>query len=357
MIHALTGGGAERVMVTLMNAFVEKGYDISLLTDTDTPFAYEISSKIHLYNITEGYPHNENSFARKVQRYIRKLYNIRKTANRVGPDVVISFLCEMNYDVIAANLLSGRKIVCSEHTNILYKFPRRVRALRNIFYPLASCVTVLTKHDYSIWKNKFSNCVYMPNPIGLKPPGQNAKEKFVLSAGRVSNWWHKGFDNLLRSWGLICRNHPDWSLCIAGGGDEDSMNHLKRLSEEYLCTNVHFLGFRSDIADLMRRASIFCLSSRIEGLPMVLIEAMNAGCCCVSFDCTTGPREIITHGKDGVLVEDQNINAFSEQLDLVIQNDKLRETLSSKATYAIEKYSTECIVNRWVILLNKVILR
>lgn len=357
MIHALTGGGAERVMVTLMNAFVERGYDVNLLTNTKIPSAYNLSSQVILHNLTEGFPEKENNFYRKLQRYYHKLRNIRKTSYQVNPDVIISFLCEMNYDVIAANIFTGRKIVCSEHTNILYKFPRRVRLLRCILYPYASCVTVLTRHDYSIWKNKFANCVYMPNPIEVKQFGCKNKEKFILSAGRVSVWRTKGFDNLLRSWGLICRNHPEWSLCIAGGGDEDSMNYLKKLSEENSCTNVCFLGFRSDIADLMRRASIFCLSSRQEGLPMVLIEAMNAGCCCVSFDCTTGPREIITHGKDGLLVEDQNIEALSEQLDLVMQNDSLRKMLSSKAASAVEKYSTERIVNRWEILLNKVIMR
>ena len=124
---------------------------------------------------------------------------------------------------------------------------------------------------------------------------------------------------------------------------------------EYNCTNYEFLGFRSDINDLMLSSAVFCLSSRFEGLPMVLIEAMNSGCCCVSFDCFTGPSEIIRNGKNGVLVESQNVIEMAGALRQVMNNETLRHHFSEMAPQSVKQYSSERVLRRWKILFDKIL--
>ena len=119
--------------------------------------------------------------------------------------------------------------------------------------------------------------------------------------------------------------------------------------------NVAFLGFRIDIATLMQKSAIFALSSRFEGLPMALLEAMQAGCCCVSFDCETGPNEIIQNEVNGLLVPAQNIDRLADALEKVISEQKLREYFSSKARDAVDcKYSEDYVMTRWNNLFSKI---
>lgn len=195
----------------------------------------------------------------------------------------------------------------------------------------------------------------MPNPTSVTEIYKDItnREKIVLAVGTVTSWKIKGFDNLIRCWGKICNNFPNWKLCIAGNYDDYSFQFLQNLSKENQCVNIEFLGFRKDIHELMRTSAIFCLSSRVEGLPMVLIEAMNSSCCCVAFDCITGPREIIKN-KSGLLVKNQDLDDLVDKLSIVMTDEKLREYYASNASGAVKNFSLNRIVDRWEILFDKI---
>ena len=109
---------------------------------------------------------------------------------------------------------------------------------------------------------------------------------------------------------------------------------------------MEFLGFRSDIQELMAQSSVFCLSSRVEGLPMVLIEAMSQGCCCVAFDCITGPNEIIKMDC-GVLVKNQDIDDLANQLARVMSSMELRSEYGLNAPNAVQQFSNNRVNKRW----------
>ena len=352
IIHALTGGGAERVMATLMNNLCQRGHDICLLTDTETPFAFDIDARIELINLSQPCPDDIHGFRRKFWGY----YIIRKVAKEVKCDLAVSFLTEMNCTVTLALMGSGIPLICSEHSNVLRKYPKKVLLKRSLLYHFPSVVTVLTHHDYKLWRKKYTNCVRMPNPSDLMENMSTAKrEKVVLAVGRVKQWEIKGFDNLIRAWAMICHQHQDWQLQIAGDYDEDSMNTLKGIIKETNAENVVFLGFRRDIGDLMDRSAVFVLSSRVEGLPMALIEAMNRGCCCVAADCVTGPREIIRDGESGLLAKADDVKDMCDKINMVISNDDLRLQLSAKAPSSVSLYDTRKVVNRWDILFKTIV--
>lgn len=352
IIHALTGGGAERVMVTLMNNFCQRGYDICLLTNTETPFAYDIDERVELINLNQQCPNDIHGLRRKFWGY----YIIRKVAKEEKCDLVVSFLTEMNCTVTLALMGTGIPLICSEHSNVLRKYPKKVLLKRALLYHLPSVVTVLTYHDYKLWRKKYRNCVRMPNPSDfMENMSTTKREKVVLAVGRVKQWEIKGFDNLIRAWAMICHQHQDWQLQIAGDYDEDSMNTLKGIIKETNAENVVFLGFRRDIGDLMDRSAVFVLSSRVEGLPMALIEAMNRGCCCVAYDVVTGPREIIRHNYSGLLVENQSIKGMAKSLGKALSDENMRINMAKNAPQSVKQFDTKNVINRWQKLIQKVV--
>ena len=257
--------------------------------------------------------------------------------------------------VLLALLGCKAKIICSEHSHYLRKYGFVEDLLMKLLYWKSDVITVLTRHDLKICINrKKKNVVYMPNPLQKVEFGSVRRNKQVLAVGVVDRWETKGFDLLLKAWGRICSKHPDWKLMIAGKGSDKSMNHLKDISQSNSCINVEFLGFRKDIATIMESSSVFALSSRFEGLPMALMEAMQAGCCCVSFDCETGPNEIISNGNNGLLVPALDVEKFSSALEKVISNEELRESFSMQARQSVQnKYGEEYVMNRWQILFSK----
>jgi glycosyltransferase involved in cell wall biosynthesis len=147
--------------------------------------------------------------------------------------------------------------------------------------------------------------------------------------------------------------HPSWSLEIAGSGIAGHQ-FLKELSEELGINDcVQFLGFRSDIDTVMRQSAIFVLSSRIEGFGMVLLEAMSQGCACVSFDCKSGPSDIIAHEVDGLLVPDQDLDEMVTALTRLMRSKDERRKLSRAAREKARSYSVDLIVDRWIALFRE----
>lgn len=354
-IHGITGGGGERVLATLANEFAKRGESVGIATDTDTPFAYKIDSRIVLHDLYEGTNDNSTHIS-KIYNSILIRRNIRRIAKKEKPDIIVAFMSALGCSVVASTLGLGIPVVVSEHTNVSRKLGRLLDIKRRLFYPLANAVTILTRYDKKLWRNKYNNVVYMPNPVSLKETcGSLNREKTILAVGRVNQWEIKGFDNLLRCWAKLCHLHSDWILKIAGDADTNALDYLNTLANELDCCNYEFLGFRKDVYELMKQSEVFCLSSRVEGLPMALIEAMNAGCCCVSFDVVTGPREIIRHGFSGLIAKNQDNEDLTEYLDSVMCNDVLRKRLASNAPQSIMKYSTDRIINRWYILFDKIL--
>lgn len=352
-INRFAGGGAERVMATLANNLVKRGHEIYIDFDTDFESAYKLDSRIIFLNYQKRWK-STKVYNYKVLRFIKKLHLIRETVKTVEPACVVSFVTEINGPVLLATIGLDVPKVVSEHTRI-YGFNNnwKNKLIKTIIYRFSDVVTVLTRHDYKLWK-KYGNVVYMPNPIELCIDDINveSKENIVLGVGRIDDYKVKGLDTLLQCWSRVCLEFPDWRLFVAGDGSEQSKTELQQINEELQNQNVYFLGFRKDIDTIMRNSSVFILPSRVEGLPMGLIEAMNQKCCCISFDVPTGPAEIIQNKYSGELIENQNIEALSNSLREVMSNKQLREYYSSNAQNSIKKFSVDNIIRRWEILFN-----
>jgi glycosyltransferase involved in cell wall biosynthesis len=234
-------------------------------------------------------------------------------------------------------------------------------ALRNqiaSFYPRLDIVSTLTPGDAEAYQRHLGGATRvecMPN--GVPDTGGHRAaldEKVVVAAGRVGR--QKGFDRLLRAWARLIGDHPGWQLKIFGSGvDVKALRRqIRRLGIE---DSAQMMGFTSSLHEEMSRASLYVMSSRKEGFPMVLLEAMAVGLPVVSFDCPTGPVEIVVSNHNGVLVPDGDIPALSKALLDVIDDDAYRATLGKGALETAARYDIQVIGRDWAELVEDVLNR
>lgn len=185
------------------------------------------------------------------------------------------------------------------------------------------------------------------NPVVIPVDASVRKKNQVLYVGRLTPE-PKRVDRLLRIWQIIQSEVPDWELFILGDGKERA--NLEKLAVDLHLKNIHFLGYRNPVS-FYKSASILCLTSTYEGFSMVLTEAQSYGIVPIAFGCVEGISSIIDHGKSGVIIEPFDEESFAQELLALIKNDSLRKLMSKNAEKKALKFSIDKIGQDWLKLL------
>ncbi|GII80686.1 hypothetical protein Sru01_56680 [Sphaerisporangium rufum] len=176
-------------------------------------------------------------------------------------------------------------------------------------------------------------------------------EKTVVAMGRLAH--AKGFDRLVNAWRTVAERHPDWTLRIYGGGPRERHERLQeRIDRAGLAGKVVLMGRTATPGAELAQASIHVVSSRYEGFGMAILEAMSKGLPVVSFDCPFGPREIITDGRDGLLVRSKKAADLAEGVCRLIEDEDLRRRLGRAALRTAGRYDLATVGARWEALLG-----
>jgi glycosyltransferase involved in cell wall biosynthesis len=246
---------------------------------------------------------------------------------------------------------AGTVVIGQEHMNLDSHTPQRQAEIARR-YPALDAVTVLTRHDRDTYADALGGAIRLeqiPNAtpeLGAEPATLDAP--VIVAAGRLT--LQKGFDLLIPAFAKVAERHPEWTLRICGDGPQRW--RLARLILEHdLSNNVVLMGAVDRLDEQMSGASMYALSSRFEGLPMVMIEAMSLGLPVVSFDCPTGPREVIEDGRSGVLVPDGDVGALAQALLAVVEDPERRRALGAGAAQRAKDYSLASIGPRWEALI------
>lgn len=355
LVSSMGAGGAERVAANLANAWAAKGNNVTLLVTYSGRghCFYPLSDRVKLRYLADEVRAQQP----RVVAYITRFLALRRLIGRERPDVVVSFLTNVNVAALLSTLGVGVPVIVCERT-----YPPHLPVgelwsrLRRWTYPLASRVTMLTSEGLD-WLHREiprAHGVVMPNPIPYPLP-VNAPElapdavvtgqrKMLLAVGRMTE--EKGFSGLIRAFAALANQHPQWDLVILGDGPLRST-----LSEQIqslgMSPRVLMPGRAGNMGAWYERADLYVLSSRVEGFPNTLGEAMAHGCAAVSFDCDTGPRDLIRHEVDGLLVPPGDVTALTQSLVRLMQNDVLRAQMGVKAQEVRDRYSMDRVLGMW----------
>ncbi|MET8781981.1 MULTISPECIES: glycosyltransferase family 4 protein [unclassified Streptomyces] len=205
---------------------------------------------------------------------------------------------------------------------------------------------VLTQEDADRWVAEgLNNVGFMPNPLPLTPAAPSPRtEKAVASIGRLSH--AKGVDLLLDVWAEAAPRQPGWILRIYGAGEHEGVLR-QQCTELGLDDSVEWAGRTDDVTAALARSSVFVQSSRGEGFPLVLLEAMACGVPCAAFDCSPGVREIVADGEDGLLARHGNTSELARHLVRLMSDENLRDTMGERARQNVRRFAPGVITRRW----------
>jgi glycosyltransferase involved in cell wall biosynthesis len=367
VISSLAGGGAERAMAALANAWVAQGASVALITlALRSEDSYALRPEV--LRIDLGLLGDSTHLIGSLFASMRRVRALRRAISECRADVVISFMTTTNLLVLMAAAGLRVPVIVSERTFVGMHPPRGIsRGLHRLLYRRAAAVVAQTRRGATDLQARVARPVHVipnwvtrriddpsPGAGGLQREGiqREPGDRVVLAAGRLDP--PKGFDLLIDAFARVAARHPLWRLVILGEGPARA-DLAVLIEARGMQTRVSMPGFTPTPRAVMREADLFVLSSRYEGMPNALIEAMSEGLACVSFDCQTGPGELIDHGINGWLVPPEDTTALAGALEVLMADDSLRARLGTRAREVRETHSEQAILPLWSALLTEVI--
>ena len=357
VISSLSAGGAERVMSLMANYFSNKKYDITIMTFNLKEISfYELNKKIKHVSLSIA-SDSKNMFIASFKNIFRVL-KIRKEIKKIKPNIIISFVDKTNILTLFASKGLHIPVIISERVDPRYYFIGKFwNILRRITYLWAAALVVQTE-DVKHWAllSLSKNVLVIPNPIDIETRNKGTdkfimpKGKIIIGLGRLRQ--QKGFDILIKAFAKISDHFSNWNLIILGDGKE--RENLEALIKILNLKNRIFLpGLIHNPILYLKKADIFVLSSHFEGFPNALLEAMSCGLPVISFDCPSGPREIIRDSIDGILVPPDNMDKLAEAMYDLMNNEEKRKKLGIKALEINERFKMEKVMAKWEALIEK----
>ena len=265
-------------------------------------------------------------------------------AARPGAVVIVTQVWAMEW----VELADTRGLTVIGMTHESYDYSKAAGRFRRVLkhYPDVDRLLALTREDADLWIGQgLNNVSYMPNPLPFMPDVPSPRTaNVVVSMGRLHD--QKGIDMLLDTWSEVAPQHPGWTLRIYGSGEDEEL--LKKQCTALGLDNcVEWMGSTGNAADALRGGSVFVQSSRGEGFPLALMEAMATGLPCAAFDCAPGVREIVQDGEDGLLAGLGNTGELARRLSTLMSDKELRDRMGDAARVNIRRYGTDEVVGRW----------
>lgn len=345
-----TLGGIERVIANLSSKFVHY-YEVTILVKDKPISVYELNSNVIIESINVPLSMNMNSrFKRVVSislNLIASEFALSKYLKNHRFDYIYVAFPTNGMEVYCTNKYYRNRIIASEHASY-YAYNKIYKKIKEWLYPKLCAISVPTSMDTEIYRKLGYKATHIPHLSTYSVTHENRlNSKRIINIGRLTN--DKQQKLLIEIWKIVNNEIPDldWTLQIIGSGENEA--RLKKLIEALNVKNLEMIPHTQNINDYYRDASLFVLTSRMEGFGMVLLEAMSFGVPCISFDCPSGPRDIISDEKNGFLITCYDKESFANYICKYIKmSDEERRRMSDNAIETIKKWDNQKIVEKWI---------
>ncbi len=345
-------------MVSIMaNYWADVGHDIHIITLSakDALSVYPLHNSISLVNLDLA--EDSPSISDKLLNNIKRIRFVRKALLSIAPDIALSFMDTMNVSTLLAVQGTGIPVIVSEHCHpVQFPIAQGWKQLRQIMYRKAGAVIVLGE-DIRQW---FADNIatrrleILFNPVLPCPdtgPRSETTQRIIVAVGRLAE--EKQFDKLIQAFAIVASAHAQWSLNIFGEGPDrrvlETLIHDLKMEER-----IFLRGWVPNISKELKKSDIFAMSSRSEAFPAALCEAMACGLPAVSFDCPSGPAEIIREKIDGILVPPNDVKGLAAGMKNLMTDPKMRREFGLKAAEVADRLSIEATMNRWGKLIEEI---
>lgn len=350
-------GGMERVLSVCANALCQD-VEISIITlyQKGRPTYFPLDNRIHCYDLGLEGVANRKLLKKRMSDFLRG-HHFDIVVSMGGMDMyylhsVKDGSKKLFWFHFAIDIAKTTWI--GPNPNLFKKIKAQLQTWKRIYYARKyDKIVVISKADLEAWKEYTNKAVCIYNPVTIDNPVQaDLNSKKVISVGRLD--YQKGFDYLIDAWGLVAEKHKDWLLDIYGEGP--LREQLQgQIDKRGLHDSVELCGRTPNITEEYTQHSVYVMSSRAEGFPLVLLEAASCGLPLISYDCPSGPSEIVTDEENGYLIPHVgDIGAMAEKICLLIENAELRKKMGEKAQLMVDKFSPLKIKEQWMTLFDSI---
>lgn len=353
-ISSLNKGGSERVMVNLAEYFYKEGSRVTIVTQYKQENEYSISEGIErvLSDITD-----EELKKSRIRNFYRRFTKLRGIWKEKDPDVILSFIGKNNIMAILTSRFLKIPTVISVRGEPREEYYSSIlRLATKTIFRLADGIVLQTSQCLDFFPGTIRKKAIILknslNPAFLKAPYKGERDKQIVAVGRVDA--NKNHEMAIRAFAEIAPRYPEYELVIYGEG-ELRPQLIQLAGSLGLGERIHLPGAVTDVPNVIYKASIFVLCSYTEGMPNTLLEAMSLGLPVISTDCPSGgPRDLIIHDENGILVPPNNWKKMAENLQKILNDTEYAEKMSENASKVQEKYNPNVVNQEWKDYLDKI---
>lgn len=344
-------GGTERVSVQLANALRKDGtYDIcfvSLTEQREKPF-YPLDPEIERYRLGEKWINPGPGYIPLIGK-LRRLIKEKQIDIIVDIDIVLDVLSIPAARGLKTKVVSWEHFNCEYEQSVLYR-----RLISGLTARSADCIITLTEEDKDNYGKILGRKTRIRSIYNMVSEMQRneavPRENIIVTAGRLT--YQKGTEYLAGVAVSVLKKHRDWKWMILGDGEERNILE-KAIAENALENRLILTGTVDSVESYLNRAKLFVLTSRYEGFGMCLVEALQMKVPCISFDIKVGPSEIISDGKNGILIPPFDCEKMIEEIDNLITDPGRLEEMSENTMIGFERFKDKYIIEQWKSVFNE----
>lgn len=345
-IGNLARGGAERVVVNLSEYLKACGYRITIVTKERASVEYPVPEGVDrvLADIT-----GDEITRSRIRNFCRRVSKLRGIWKKEKPDLIVSFIKKNNLMAIASSLGLKVPVLVTIVSASFREYPGVFKPIANLLFPLADGVIAQTPEERDYFKKRVrKKTIILPNamhPDFIGPVYQGARENEIVAVGRIDE--NKNQKMLVEAFEPMADKYPEIKVMIYGDG-EARERLQKFICEKGLENRIFLPGHQADIKSRIKKARIFVLTSRVEGIPNAMMEAMALGLVPVSTDFGGGgAKQLIHDGEDGFLIPIDDAAALTQKLELLLSDGALEERMRQKAVLIQDRLNPDMVNRQW----------